>query len=249
MISLNDNKIEPTIFPDKTSQVWKLPDSSFEQQNIIVWEFENEAEIFHICQIADLLHNHELTESVVLVMPYLPYGRQDKDVTNQETFALNTFARIINSCKFTGVTFKDGHSKIAKKLIDRSIDLFPQDEIQVAIDAIPGCVLSYPDKGAFDRYSIQFGTDAIIGDKVRDQQTGYITNYEFSGNPVNKDILIIDDICDGGMTFRILARDLLKAGANSVNLYVTHGIFSKGLEVLREDGISRIFTKKGELNG
>jgi hypothetical protein len=31
-----------------------------------------------------------------------------------------------------------------------------------------------------------------------------------------------------------------------VHLYVTHGIFSRGLAPLRESGIKRIFTHKGE---
>jgi len=36
-------------------------------------------------------------------------------------------------------------------------------------------------------------------------------------------------------------------GAKDVALYVSHGIFSKGLEPLREGGIKRIFTKDGEV--
>ena len=62
----------------------------------------------------------------------------------------------------------------------------------------------------------------------------------------NKTILIIDDICDGGMTFKLTAERLKELGAKEVHLYVTHGIFSKGLETLRESGIDRIFTRKGE---
>ena len=48
------------------------------------------------------------------------------------------------------------------------------------------------------------------------------------------------------MTFKLLAKDLLAAGAKEVNLFVTHGIFSKGLRTLRNSGINRIFTKDGE---
>jgi len=59
-------------------------------------------------------------------------------------------------------------------------------------------------------------------------------------------VLIVDDICDGGMTFKLLARDLLAAGAKEVHPYVTHGIFSKGLDTLKESGIGRFFTYKGE---
>lgn len=62
----------------------------------------------------------------------------------------------------------------------------------------------------------------------------------------DKNILIVDDICDGGATFMLLTKDLYKRGAKSINLFVTHGIFSKGLKPLKEAGINRIFTAKGE---
>jgi phosphoribosylpyrophosphate synthetase len=44
-----------------------------------------------------------------------------------------------------------------------------------------------------------------------------------------------------------LAKDLLAAGAKSVVLFVTHGIFSKGTRTLFESGISRVFTQDGEV--
>ena len=43
----------------------------------------------------------------------------------------------------------------------------------------------------------------------------------------------IDDICDGGQTFISLAQSLKKQGAAEIFLYVTHGIFSKGLDQLK----------------
>jgi phosphoribosylpyrophosphate synthetase len=48
------------------------------------------------------------------------------------------------------------------------------------------------------------------------------------------------------MTFKLLAKDLLAAGVKEVNLFVSHGIFSKGLRTLKESNIKRVFTKDGE---
>ena len=45
--------------------------------------------------------------------------------------------------------------------------------------------------------------------------------------------MIVDDICDGGQTFIELAKALEKQGAHQIFLYVTHGIFSKGLDTLK----------------
>lgn len=49
------------------------------------------------------------------------------------------------------------------------------------------------------------------------------------------DILIVDDICDGGATFLKIAKELPNT---NLYLYVTHGIFSKGL-----GDLSRYFIK------
>ena len=61
MITLNGKPITPTIFPDKTSQVWKV----FQEDSLslhapelkVVWTFENEAELIHLAQLKMLLDN------------------------------------------------------------------------------------------------------------------------------------------------------------------------------------------------
>ena len=48
------------------------------------------------------------------------------------------------------------------------------------------------------------------------------------------DILIVDDICDGGRTFIGLAEELKKKNAGDLYLFVTHGIFSQGFSELKK---------------
>lgn len=251
MIELDGTEIKPTIFPDGTSQVWKLDPTTLERRKFnIYWIYEKEEELIHVCQLAQLLDS--LGKEYHLELDYLPYGRQDKPVSNEQTFALHTFAHILNSFDFASVTFLDAHSSEATRLIGNSQNIEPFLDINFARREIPECLIAYPDKGARERYSDlveRFPTvESVVGDKVRDQSTGYITHYKISGaDPTNRNVLIVDDICDGGMTFKILSKNLHEAGAKSVHLYVTHGIFSKGLETLRESGIDRIFTHEGEI--
>lgn len=46
----------------------------------------------------------------------------------------------------------------------------------------------------------------------------------------------------GGATFIPIAQQLKQLGAKSIVLYVTHGIFSKGLDILFNSGINNIIT-------
>ena len=246
MIKANNIEIKPTIFPDGTSQIWQIDKSILESSNIeIEFTFENEAEIFQLLQLNTLLKHGRIPHPISLHMPFLPYGRQDKEIGNENTFALNTFAKIINGMRFEKVTTLDAHSKIANELFDNFEDLYPSHQIEYAVRTSNTNAIAYPDKGACDRYGIV--SNLIVGNKVRNQLTGYIEEYKIEGDCKDKDILMIDDICDGGMTFRLMARELYKHGAKSVSLYVTHGIFSKGLKCLHGDGIQRIFTKDGEV--
>ena len=246
MITLNGYEINTTIFPDKTSQVWKLDDRAFLGNKFnIEFNFENESEIFHLVQLMNLIRYRRIPKPIYLHMPFLPYSRQDKEISNESTFALTSFAHIINSLNFTGITSLDTHSKEADNLINNFKNVYPREEIELATTSIKDAVIAYPDLGASMRYT--FEGVSVIGYKLRDQLTGYITNYKVEGDPKGKDILIIDDICDGGMTFKLFAKELLTLGAKSVNLYITHGIFSKGIQTLRDSGIDRIFTKQGEI--
>lgn len=56
MIKLNNFTVTPTIFPDKTSQVWKILDEVLEAVPYkVTWEFESEAELIQVCQLGELL--------------------------------------------------------------------------------------------------------------------------------------------------------------------------------------------------
>lgn len=251
MISLNGKKITPTIFPDKTSQVWKIqiPTEIRALPMVVIWDFEHEGEIMHLFQLKELLDTYGV--QVSLYMPYLPYARQDKDIKNESTFAAHTFAKIINHMHFYSVTAYDPHSKQGTHWLWPFQAVSPEQEIRKTIDEVNPDALCYPDKGAANKYweyLHDFHPRTLICDKTRDPSTGEIKGLEIiNGTPKNKKVLIVDDICDGGATFIGLALLLADKGAKEIYLHVSHGIFSKGTKPLFDAGISRIFTCKGEV--
>lgn len=244
MIILNKHRITPTIFPDKTSQVWKLPPECFKQfGNKVIWQFENEAEFMHLAQLRELL---PLFSDNKLILPYLPYARQDKVVSNGATFALLPFLKLLASLNFHQIMIFDPHNPEAVRTILReAVIVEPIREIEQTVAACKPDVICYPDEGARLRYStITPQLPALHAEKVRDQSSGAITALKV-GDASGLKVLIIDDICDGGATFIRLAEAL--KGAAEIHLYVSHGLFSRGTQVLRDAGIQRIFTKEGEL--
>jgi len=256
MIKLNGHIIEPTIFPDGTSQVWKIPEHVLKTGHDhtvyfhIEWDFQSESEIFHLHQIRDLIERVAFTTTQVvrtsLDMKYLPYARQDKEVSNNSTFARSTFFNIIKNMNLDLITTLDAHSDTGS-LIE---DVFPSEYIDKVFDKVNPSLVCFPDEGAKKRYGTYIGKFPNCSfSKERDQKTGYIKSLSLNENVDIKDkkVLVIDDICDGGMTFKLTAEKLLQCGAKEVILYTTHGIYSKGVQTLLDSGISRVFNYKGEV--
>ena len=246
MIKLNGHPIKPTLFSDGTSQVWQLEGLKFSTAAYVEWQLESEAEFMQLAQLKTLLDSKSL--KTYLYIPFMPYGRQDKDVSNEATFGLTTFARLLNSLNFLEVSTLDPHSGRCLELINNLEVVVPYIEIENAKAAVKPDLFCYPDKGATDKYSVLLKDKFISAGKDRDQLTGKLISMAVSGDCKDKSVLIIDDICDGGGTFCWLASLLLEEGAKEVNLYATHGIFSKGLKPLIEAGINRVFTKDGEIS-
>jgi ribose-phosphate pyrophosphokinase len=233
--------VTPTIFPDGTSQVWKLNLESKEPQATIRWDFESESELIQIVQLSDLLYrNGQNTQH--LEMPYFPYARQDKKVQNDLTFARNSFMRVLYHLSFSTITTYDIHSDPTY-----TIDGFKNNRPNHFLDAIINFgtdAIFFPDEGAMKRYQSQFLDSPMFnmipkmyGNKVRNQQTGMIEGYKVTTwkDFHNKErILILDDICDGGATFIAAANELNKLNVGEIGLCVSHGIFSKGVTPLAQ---------------
>ncbi len=187
---------------------------------------------------------------IVLILPYLPYGRQDRVCDIGEAFSLKVFTGLVNSLNLDEVITFDPHSSMSKGLINNLV-VVSQAEIifknlPLLQRLISGVTLVSPDQGATKKVDLLarfMGCNYIKADKVRDPVTGKILETvvyhdDFQG----ADVFISDDIVDGGKTFIELAKVLKTKNAGKVILYVTHGIFSKGVEEIFNGGVDEIYT-------
>ena len=211
MIDVNGFEIEPTIFPDKTSQVWRIDERILTQGRYDVrWKFESEAEIMHLVQLKTLLDHYGHGKICSLTIDYLPYARQDKGVDNKATFALLSFAIVLNSLHFDSLWCLDPHSTRAEELIENFNPQYPIKEVSRIFRETKSDVICYPDSGAHMKYSKLYGQYFVFGEKTRDPLSGRIINYTLHGDVIGKKVLIVDDLCDGGATFILLAKELAR---------------------------------------
>lgn len=184
-----------------------------------------------------------------LVMPFCPYGRQDQAFISGQANGMKAWAGVLNHLDFSTVSILDPHSNSVSH-IDRVFTV-PVEDILAASDEFlelfigPDMTLVSPDAGAnkkCHKIAKRFGFNKMVrADKARNLATGEIIETEIYGDVSGDICLIVDDLCDGGMTFIKLAEALLAKGAKKVILFVTHGLFTKGLSVF-EGLIDEIYT-------
>lgn len=179
---------------------------------------------------------------ISLRMAYVPYARQDRVCVEGEAPAARVFCEFINSLNFKTVNIMDPHSDVVGAVLDRVVitdrnDMIPHTYFADMMNT-PDAVLVSPDAGANKKtfeLAYELTIPMIRADKKRCVHTGDILETEVFGDVEGKVCFIADDIADGGATFMFLARALKEKGAAEVHLWVTHGIFSKGVEYLFAD--------------
>lgn len=223
-------------------QIGKLKEGmKFGSRVIIEHEVRTSADLMTLVMAKNAIDHllNFVPHQVELVMLYVPYARQDRVCEKGEAFGLEAFASIINSLNFARVTVADPHSDVTQALI-KNLFIIPQEDI--AFHALrwklrkEDFALVSPDGGALKKIfklSKKMDLPVHCADKIRDTATGEIIRTSINVDDFQgKNLMIVDDICDGGRTFIELAKVLRERNAGKIELYVTHGIFSKGMKEL-----------------
>ena len=242
MIRVGGVEIKQGHFPDGTLLTKFDPNSDeFDSRSnmLVEWYYENDAELFTLICVKRHLDRVYSYSDVVLYMPYIPHARQDRVKSDEDVFTLKYFCEVINSLKFKIVHVCDAHSNVSLALLDNVQDEGVTHYVRKAINASGVDVLFFPDEGAMKRYSSISEKPYAFGLKKRDWATGQIWGLDIANAEavVDKNILIVDDICSRGGTFYHSAKALKEAGAKDIYLYITHcentildgDIFTSGL--------------------
>lgn len=198
----------------------------------IEWYANNPEEVLSVALAVDALRNIE-AGCISLVMPYVPFSRQDRVMVKGEPLSIKVFSNIINSLELEAVYTLDNHSPVTTALINNCIEI---NRSRLVAEFVCGStkkdVLISPDAGAIKKtYDIAklFDMPVVTCSKLRDVRSGEIIGLDVhSGDLHGADCYIIDDICDGGRTFIEIAAKLKTLNCGKLHLYVSHGIFSMG---------------------
>lgn len=222
--------IEVLFFPGGEPHV-KLPDISGDVTLFLKLRTWNDAGI--AAALIDAICYQDVNPSIFI--PYFPGARQDRtDGKSPLTIAMTT--QLLQPMRGELSVF-DVHSDIFFNYVSAR-NFMPSDlMVPVKPDVV---AIIVPDAGAKGRaesfrHAFYPHVDLIQCDKKRDFQSGKFIGFEMPSLTKQGRYLIVDDICDGGGTFNLLAAAFESdpVGKYSrLELFVSHGIFSKGLDAI-----------------
>lgn len=250
MIKVNDTEIKVGHFPDGTQSIEFSDDQPYYSINEVEWFYDSDEEVFTLMCVVDMIRRISKNPRIKLWIPYLPNARMDRIKKPEQNFSLKVFANFINSLNFDKVVVYNVHSNVSEALIDNIVNMSPNSDVGAVISKYKPDVIYFPDEGACKRYADlacikNYGLPVIFGIKKRDFATGKILGLDVVSDTdlTGKKVLIVDDICSAGGTFKFSAMKLKELGASDVALYVSHceDNIQNG-DLLKTDLVSKIYT-------
>jgi ribose-phosphate pyrophosphokinase len=179
--------------------------------------------------------------SIVAVIPYFGYARQDRRGIRREPITAKLVADLLQQAGVTRILTMDLHTEQIQGFFNIPVDNLYA--CSVLVDAIRQMGLQLdqvvtPDIGSIKlacAFAEKLNVDFAVIDKRR--VSANEVNSALIGDVRQKRILLIDDMCSTGGTLKTAALVCKKAGASAIFAAVTHGLF---MGDFKNSGIEKI---------
>lgn len=175
-----------------------------------------------------------------LIITYLLSQRMDRAMSIKRACSLDIILFDLENLFVKNLLIISPHN--IKKLLNSKIDFY-LNEVYAVGELLENQfkndnnIIIFPDKGAYDRYSNYFpyneyeNYETTFAEKERDEN-GNIISYKLNDEDnldfTNKNVIVLDDLIDGGKTFRELS-NLIPSIVKSKTLVVCHAVQEEGL--------------------
>lgn len=168
---------------------------------------------------------------VIAVIPYYGYARQDRKDKPRVAIGSKLVANMIVAAGADRVITMDLHAPQIQGYFDIPVDHLDSSAIYIPYIEelkLENLTFAAPDVGSANRIreiASYFEVDMVICDKHR-KRANEIASMVVIGDVTDRDIVLIDDICDTGGTLCKSAALLMEKGARSVRAFCTHPVLS-----------------------
>ena len=186
-------------------------------------------------------------KNITAVIPYFGYARQDRKVVPRTSISAKLVSNLITNAGASRIVTVDLHSGQIQGFFDIPVDnLFTTPLFTRYIKKNlknKNLICVSPDVGGVQRtrgLATKINVDLAIIDKRR-SQPGKSQVMRIIGNVQNKDCIIVDDIIDSGGTIINAVDALIREGAKSVYVFVTHAVLSgEAINKIKKSKINKL---------
>ncbi|MBV8253995.1 MAG: ribose-phosphate pyrophosphokinase [Chitinophaga sp.] len=168
---------------------------------------------------------------ITAVIPYFGFARQDRKDKPRVAIGSKLVANLLTSAGANRVITMDLHAPQIQGFFDIPVDHLDSSAIFIPYIEqlkLENLTFASPDVGSTSRVreiAAYFGAEMVICDKHR-KRANEIASMVVIGDVKDRDIVLIDDICDTAGTLSKAANLLKEKGARSVRAFCTHPVFS-----------------------
>ena len=168
---------------------------------------------------------------IVAVIPYYGYARQDRKDKPRVAIGSKLVANMLTAAGADRLITMDLHAPQIQGYFDIPVDHLDSSAVFIPYITqlrLENLTFAAPDVGATNRIreiASYFEAEMVICDKHR-KRANEISSMVVIGDVTDRDIVIIDDICDTGGTLAKSAGLLKQKGARSVRALITHPVLS-----------------------
>ena len=168
---------------------------------------------------------------VIAVIPYYGYARQDRKDRPRVAIGSKLVANMLTAAGADRVITMDLHAPQIQGYFDIPVDHLDSSAIFIPYIEdlkLKNLTFAAPDVGSANRIreiASYFEVEMVICDKHR-KRANEISSMVVIGDVEDRDIVLIDDICDTGGTLAKSAGLLKEKGARSVRAFCTHPVLS-----------------------
>ncbi len=168
---------------------------------------------------------------VIAVMPYYGYARQDRKDRPRVAIGSKLVANMLTAAGADRVITMDLHAPQIQGYFDIPVDHLDSSAVFIPYIeqlGLTNLTFAAPDVGSANRIreiASFFEVEMVICDKHR-KRANEISSMVVIGDVVDRDIVMIDDICDTGGTLAKSAGLMKEKGARSVRALCTHPVLS-----------------------
>jgi ribose-phosphate pyrophosphokinase len=168
---------------------------------------------------------------IIAVLPYYGYARQDRKDRPRVAIGSKLVANMLVAAGADRIITMDLHAPQIQGYFDIPVDHLDSSAVFIPYITqlkVENLTFAAPDVGATNRIreiASYFEAEMVICDKHR-KRANEIASMVVIGDVTNRDVVIIDDICDTAGTLAKAASLLKEKGALSVRALVTHPVLS-----------------------